>query len=83
MIVGVDGLKGGVRTRETKVTVGGGVEAMVWAFGVDHGGPGTAERVEGGEGVVLDVVEDDLAELCGETRIVLIVVVAKAKVSVV
>ena len=33
VIVSVDGLKGGVRTRETKVAVGGGVEAMVRAFG--------------------------------------------------
>ena len=59
------------------------MEATVRAFRVDHGGPGTAERVEGGEGVVLNVVEDDLAELRGETRIVVIIVVVKARASVV
>ena len=72
VIVGVDGLKGRVRARETK-----------FAFRVNNGSPGTAERVEGGKGVVLDVAEDDLAELRGETRIVVIVVVAKARASVI
>ena len=32
MIVGVDGLEGRVRARETKIAVGGGVEATVRAF---------------------------------------------------
>ena len=50
---------------------------------MNNGGPGTAGRVEGGKGVVLDVVEDDLAELHGETRIIVIVVVTKARASIV
>ena len=79
VIVGVDGLAGGVHARETKVDVGGGVEATVQAFKVNHRDPGTAKRVEGGKGVVLDFVEDNLAELRGETRIVAIIVVAKLR----